>query len=250
MHEGVESRLRALARRAGLAGAPPDVVAAALVLAVLAMAIAAWRWWPGSSSTGSGLTAREGMAASAVGAPRSDGSAATRTASTPGQTSSAATYAGSSAATLCVDVVGAVRHPGLYVLVEGTRVGTAVEVAGGASADAATEAINLAAKLQDGEQVVVPTRKQVKSGTLPGAAGGTTGGGGGGAAGGPSAKVDLNTADATQLDTLPGVGPSTAAKIVADRQSNGPFKTVDDLGRVSGIGPKKLDQLRDLVVAR
>ncbi|HET6352563.1 MAG TPA: ComEA family DNA-binding protein, partial [Coriobacteriia bacterium] len=68
-------------------------------------------------------------------------------------------------------------------------------------------------------------------------------------AGGATQKVNINTADATALDTLPGVGPSTAAKIIAERESKGPFATVDDLGRVSGIGPKRLDALRDLISA-
>jgi competence protein ComEA len=71
-----------------------------------------------------------------------------------------------------------------------------------------------------------------------------------GAGAAPGAVVDLNTADATQLDALPGIGPATAAKIVADRQANGPFRTADDLGRVSGIGPKKLDQLKPLICVR
>jgi competence protein ComEA len=124
-----------------------------------------------------------------------------------------------------------------------------VDAAGGALGAGATDAINLAAKVTDGEQIVVPTRDQVAKGDAPVASGAGTGGGAGasGAAGTP-AKIDLNTADATQLDTLPGVGPSTAAKIVADRQANGPFKSCDDLGRVPGIGPKKLDTLKDLIV--
>lgn len=146
-----------------------------------------------------------------------------------------------------VDVVGAVRHPGVYLLEGGARVESAVQAAGGALGDADTDAINLAAKVADGDQVVVPTHDQVDKGSLPAPVGGAAAGGVVGAAG-AAAKVDLNTADATQLDALPGVGPSTAAKIVADRQTNGPFKTVDDLGRVPGIGPKKLDSLKDLVV--
>ncbi len=65
-----------------------------------------------------------------------------------------------------------------------------------------------------------------------------------------SVVVDINTADVTQLDTLPGVGPSTAAKIVAEREANGPFTGVEDLARVSGIGPKRIEQLKDLVRVR
>jgi competence protein ComEA len=140
-----------------------------------------------------------------------------------------------------------VRHPGVYVLASGTRAQAAVEAAGGASDEAATDSINLAAKVTDGEQIVVPTREQVAKGEVPAASSGSSASGAAGLAG-SAAKIDLNTADATALDTLPGVGPSTAAKIVADRQTNGPFKSVDDLGRVPGIGPKKLDSLKDLIV--
>jgi competence protein ComEA len=130
---------------------------------------------------------------------------------------------------------------------------TAIQSAGGFTQQAAVEALNLAAKVSDGEQVAVPTRQEVESGAsaAPSAGARGAGGGAGGAAGGgASAKVNINTADATQLDALPGVGPSTAAKIVADRQANGPYGTPDDLGRVPGIGPKKLEQLKVLISVR
>ena len=144
-------------------------------------------------------------------------------------------------------VAGAVRHPGLYHLDEGSRIGDAVDAAGGTLPDAVVEAINLARPLTDGEQVLVPDEDAVDAATAPVAPNGQQIGAAGASAGGP---VDLNGADAALLDTLPGVGPSTAEKIVTDRESNGPFKTVEDLGRVSGIGPKKLEQLRDLVIVR
>ena len=160
----------------------------------------------------------------------------------------------SGGASVCVDVVGAVRHPGVYTLADGTRVEAAVDAAGGLRPEAAVAAINLAAKVQDGQQIVVPTQAQVDEGAVPVAAAGGSGAGGGAAGGTTSssatAKVNLNTADATALDALPGVGPSTAAKIVADRQENGPFKSPEDLGRVPGIGPKKLEQLKPLVCVR
>jgi len=107
--------------------------------------------------------------------------------------------------------------------------------------------VNLAAKLEDGQQIVVPTKEEARAGGGSAVAASAASGGGTGAAAPLGAKVDLNTADATQLDALPGIGPSTATKIVADRAANGRFKSVDDLGRVPGIGPKKLDQLRPLV---
>jgi competence protein ComEA len=90
----------------------------------------------------------------------------------------------------------------------------------------------------DGEQIVVP-----RKGETAAAAGGSAG------VGAVPGKVNLNTATAAELDALPGIGPATAAKIVADRTANGPFRSVDDLMRVSGIGPAKFDALKDLVRA-
>jgi competence protein ComEA len=115
--------------------------------------------------------------------------------------------------------------------------------------------VNLARKLSDGEQLIVPTADQfAKSGGVDaGGAGGAGAVTGGGAVGGMAASaspVDINNATAEQLDTLPGVGPATATKIIADRQTNGPFKSADDLGRVAGIGPKKLEDLKALIVVR
>ena len=135
---------------------------------------------------------------------------------------------------LFVDVVGAVRRPGLYRLQDGSRVADAVSRAGGATRRADLSLVNLAAPLADGLQVVVPRRQSGSAG----AAGGTT------ATAGP---VHLNTATLDQLDALPGVGPVTAQKILDYRQKNGAFTSVDDLDAVSGIGPARLDTLRDLV---
>jgi competence protein ComEA len=138
-----------------------------------------------------------------------------------------------------VDVVGAVRRPGLYRLAQGSRIADAVARAGGATGRADLAQVNLAAPLADGEQVVVPRR-----GGVPGAAssGGTA------APGAPAAPVQLSTATLEQLDTLPGVGPMTAQKILDYREKHGAFSSVDALDAVPGIGPKRLEQLRDLVV--
>jgi competence protein ComEA len=138
---------------------------------------------------------------------------------------------------LVVDVVGAVRRPGLYRLPGGTRVADAVRLAGGTTPRAQLELVNLAAPLADGEQVVVPRAGAAPIGTAAGAAGGVA-----------TAPVQLSVATAEQLDALPGIGPATAAKIVAYRQEHGPFHAVDDLAGVSGIGPAKLAALKGLVV--
>jgi competence protein ComEA len=142
------------------------------------------------------------------------------------------------AAPVVVDVVGAVRSPGLYRLRQGARIADAVSRAGGATPKADLALVNLAAPLADGQQVVVPA-------TTPTGAGGTAPSSG--APGAPAGPVHLNTATLEQLDALPGVGPVTAQKIFDYRQQHGSFSSVDELDAVPGIGPSRLDQLRDLV---
>lgn len=141
------------------------------------------------------------------------------------------------AAVLVVDVAGAVRRPGLYRLHEGERIADAIAAAGGATAKAVVDLVNLAAPLADGEQVVVPRGAGGATAASPPAAGGS-----------PASPLDLNTATVEQLDALPGVGPSTAQKIVDYRQAHGPFRSVDELDGVSGIGPAKLAELKGLVI--
>ncbi|MDQ3672260.1 MAG: ComEA family DNA-binding protein [Actinomycetota bacterium] len=145
-------------------------------------------------------------------------------------------------APLVVHVVGAVHRPGLYRLREGARVADAVERAGGATQRAELAALNLAAPLVDGIQVLVP-RRVVASGVDPGeprADAGTE-------TAGLGAKPSLATAMAEELEELPGVGPVTAQKILDYRAEHGPFRSVDDLDAVPGIGPTRVEQLRDLV---
>jgi competence protein ComEA len=151
-----------------------------------------------------------------------------------------------------VHVVGAVRRPGVYRVRVGLRVQDAIRRAGGARSGADLQAINLAGKLTDAQQVVVPQRAAATPGGAPSgavaAASGPAGVGGGGAAvaGGP--PINLNSATAEQLDTLDGVGPATAQKILEYRAQHGGFRSVDDLAQVSGIGPKRLEALRARVV--
>jgi competence protein ComEA len=141
-----------------------------------------------------------------------------------------------------VDVVGAVRRPGLYRLEQGARIADAVSRAGGATRKADLALINLAAPLADGEQVVVPARGSATP-VAPSGAGGSSAAPGA-PAGGP---VHLSTATLEQLDSLPGIGPVTAQKILDYRQKHGAFTSVDELDAVPGIGPARLDQLKDLV---
>jgi competence protein ComEA len=141
---------------------------------------------------------------------------------------------------LLVHVVGAVRRPGLYRLAEGSRIDDAIRAAGGPRRRAALELVNLAAPVADGQQVVVPSR----SASAPDAPG-LPSDPSGAAPGGP---VHLNTATLAELDSLPGVGPVTAQKILDYRAEHGSFATVDELDAVPGIGPARLEQLRELVV--
>ncbi len=136
---------------------------------------------------------------------------------------------------LFVHVVGAVRRPGLFRLKDGTRVADAVARAGGPTRRADLSAVNLAAPLVDGQQVIVPRRGPDG---MPAALAGTSA---------PGAKVSLASATVEQLDELPGIGPVTAEKIVDWRTTHGPFRSVDDLDDVPGIGPARIEQLRDLV---
>jgi competence protein ComEA len=167
----------------------------------------------------------------------------------PSPDAEAADDGGASATTapteVVVHVAGAVASPGVRRLPPGSRVTDALDAAGGALPGADLPRINLAALLVDGQQVYVPKPGE----EVPVAAAGVPGGAGAAGSGGPvpGAAVDLNTATAEQLDTLPGVGPATAAAIIAHREQHGPFTAVDQLLDVRGIGEAKLEQLRDLV---
>ncbi|MFZ3170918.1 MAG: ComEA family DNA-binding protein [Carboxydocellales bacterium] len=162
---------------------------------------------------------------------------------------------------LVVHIVGAVEKPGVYFLPKGSRVNQVLEKAV-ARNDAALSYINLAQPLQDGEQVVVPSKKEVSDST----AGRINGNSGGGAislrlaGNSPNSPVspkqaagtiiDINTANLGQLDTLPGIGPALAQRIIEFRDTNGPFKSIQDLQKVPGIGAKKFEQLANSVVIR
>jgi len=146
-----------------------------------------------------------------------------------------------------VHAAGAVARPGVYRLPPGARVADLIQAAGGATADAEVDALNLAALLGDGRRVYVPHRGELPPGAL--LAAGDVGDGtlAGSGPGPPARPVDLNTATLEQLDALPGVGPTTAQAILDYRRTNGRFRSVDELLEVRGIGPSRLEALRKRV---
>ncbi len=140
---------------------------------------------------------------------------------------------------LIVHVAGWVEEPGVYELPEGSRVIDALEAAGGSKRGAELAALNLAAPLTDGQQVLVPRAADVQTGgTVPAAGASTTGG---------TSLVNINSASLEELETLPGIGEVLAATITQYREEHGPFTSVDQLLDVSGIGEVTLEELRDLV---
>lgn len=186
------------------------VLYAAAALAVALIGVRYIKSLPADEAVG---LAQEGrQSAGAVVSGRAAGTGARASFSRPGS--------------LVVHVAGAVRRPGVVRVRDGDRVGDAIRAAGGASARADLDAINLALRLADGQQVLIPAR-----GSRPGPSGG----------GGP---ISLSTATPEQLDELDGVGPGLAAKIVAYRTEHGGFRSVDELAEVPGIGDKRLEALR------
>lgn len=144
-----------------------------------------------------------------------------------------------------VDVDGAVVRPGVYQLKDGARVSQAIDAAGGLTAEADVTGLNRASKITDGQKIYVPTVGEQQAAAAVGgdeSSAATTPG-----AGSSSGLVNINTASAAELQTLSGIGPSMAQSIIDERSKNGPFASVDDLMRVSGIGEKKLAKIKDCI---
>jgi competence protein ComEA len=226
-----------------LAGAGRQRVAVAL-LALAALLAAGFVWVRATPHPGGGVDAEASALtdpATGQSADAGAGAGAGQQGADPGQTLPRAapdTSAGSGASDrLAVHVAGHVRHPGLVRLPAGSRVQDAIRAAGGATSGADLDAVNLARKLADGEQVLIPGPGDPPPPLPPGASP---------APGTPTAPLDLNTATVDQLDSLPGVGEVTAGRIVAYRTAH-PFTAVDELLEVPGIGQRRFEQLKDLV---
>lgn len=154
---------------------------------------------------------------------------------------------------IVVHVAGAVKNPGVVRVPRGSRVDDAVRAAGGFSAQADPDSINLAQPLEDGVQIYVPRKGdpvQVEGRVGAVSSAPVSARSEKGSSGTPSGKLNINTASAEQLESLPGVGPVTARAIIEYRQQNGGFRSVDELIEVRGIGPKRLEQIRPYVFVR
>lgn len=162
--------------------------------------------------------------------------------STPGPAERSAAARAPAARLLVVDVAGEVQRPGVYRVPTGSRVEAAVLRAGGVTRRGERAAINLAMPLHDGQQIVVPRRGG--GGVVAAAPAGESGGPAGAAPGKP---ISLSTATVEQLDTLDGIGPTLAARIVQYREAHGGFRSIDELRQVDGIGDKRLESLRKAV---
>lgn len=147
---------------------------------------------------------------------------------------------------IAVHVIGAVPRPGLYEFIEGARVQDAIDVAGGLLSSADVSSINLAALLEDGQQLNIPYQdgaEPLQSSSsdelvLPTEESSTAE---------DTELININTATVEELDSLPGIGPTTAQRIIDYRNENGPFDTIEDIQNVSGIGPSTFDDIKDLI---
>ncbi|MDN5347305.1 MAG: competence protein ComEA [Clostridia bacterium] len=151
---------------------------------------------------------------------------------------------------ILVHVAGAVSQPGVYELAAGARVGEAVKLAG-PSPEANLDVLNLAAPLSDGQKVVVPKKGEEinlpSGGAFSQGSAGYVSGGTTGSAAPAGAKVNINTAGLAELDSLPGIGPALAQRIIDYRNTYGPFRSIEDLQNVSGIGAKRFEELKDKI---
>ena len=230
---------------------------AAVVLAAVVVVVAVVVVLVGALVSGGGEGAGGTAGVVVRGAPTAG--AASGVPSPSAGASAGAAPSGTGAGRVVVHVLGAVRRSGVVELPASSRVGDALERAGGATDDADLDRLNLARVLTDGERLYVPRVGQrevpealgpVADGAAAGPTAGAGGGGGGGTAGTGvegSAVVDLNTADQTALETLPGIGPGLAGRIIAWRDEHGRFTAFEDLLDVSGIGDVRFAELRDRV---
>jgi competence protein ComEA len=216
----------------------PRVGVAALVVVALAAGFIWYRLGAGDSASSSTTRRPPATSARTTTAPAADAPAAGSSAANGG--SSGATKKG---ARVTVHVAGAVAKPGVYDLAGGARVIDAIEAAGGGAPDADLNRLNLAAKVADGQRVLVQrVGEAAPAGSAP-----AGGGGSGGGSADASGLVNLNSATQAELEALPGIGPSLAGSIITERERRGGFRSVNELRDVRGIGEKRFADLKDKV---
>lgn len=251
--------------REAVAAPPMRAVLGALLIGLVVALVMVGRWWfaersateeqvPAAGSAAATVSGQAGPATGESPAERVSEANANAEGSAPGAEATVQPAPTTPAAELTIHVAGAVTKPGVVRVPSGSRVMDVIEGAGGLAPDAEPAAINLARPAVDGEQIVVtkkgeapvaaPAAPPVPGGT---AASGAAGAPGAGAGGVPGGKVNLNTADQATLETLPGVGPVLAGRIIQWRTENGGFTRVEDLDAVSGVGEKTFARLAPLV---
>lgn len=236
-----------LRQRLHRATAVPAIAAAVVFIAVVLVSIATVWLQPHDPDAGDAVAgdASEEASGSGGGAPQLLGDAAAQSPSPSAGEVGAGEDGPDAPGTVFVHVVGEVRRPGVYELPIGERVAAAIEAAGATEA-ASLSGVNLARRLVDGEQIAVPDADGLVAG-VPAEAFAAPPGATPGAGSGTSGPIDLNSADAAALETLPRVGPALAQRILLWRQTNGGFSSTEQLLEVSGIGQKTFEQLSPLV---
>jgi len=223
--------------------------ASAILLALVILAVVAFGIWSYSPSLRAVFADNDGQGGITL--TKAEDEDELSSVSSDGEEGTDGEVAASPTGTIFVYLSGAVKQPDVYELPAGARAVDAVNAAGGFLDSAASEALNLAAELEDGTQIHVLTKEEFKEqgGSVAAITGGSSSQAAVGSSDGNSlgsdsdGLVNLNTADSTTLQTLPGIGPVTADKIVKDREVNGPYSNLEDLMRVSGIGPKRVEGL-------
>lgn len=215
----------------------PRVGVAALVVVAIAAGFIWYRLGAGDSASSSTTRRTPATSARTTTAPTADAPAARSSAANVGSTG--ATKKGTH---VTVHVAGAVAKPGVYDLAGGARVIDAIEAAGGGAPDSDLNRLNLAAKVADGQRVLV---QRVGEAAPAGSA--SAGGSGSGGSADPSGLVNLNSATQAELEALPGIGPSLAGSIITERERRGGFRSVNELRDVRGIGEKRFADLKDKV---
>jgi len=218
-----------------------------VVVLVAIAVVAGFAWYRIGLAGGSAAPAVAPRERSSVTETSASDASATGTSATTDRAAGAgdgADESGSGAATVVVHVAGAVARPGVVELAKASRVIDALEIVGGATPEADVDRLNLAAPVVDGSRLYVPRRGEADPGVAPGGSGATADGSGSGA---PDGKVNLNTATQEQLETLPGIGPTYAQAIIAERTRRNGFRSVNELREVRGIGEKRFAELAPLV---